>query len=66
MPDDRHVGPPDCFALTFLGRRIGPFRTDRDEALLDALELGHATREDGQIWLTAPADIGTWRWTSVV
>ncbi|MES2905030.1 MAG: hypothetical protein V4696_12670 [Pseudomonadota bacterium] len=65
MADSPATPPPDCFALMVLGRRIGPFRNSREEAELDAVEMGHATREDGVVWLTAPADIGRWRWTAV-
>ncbi len=57
----------DCFALVLFGKRIGPFRETRASAMLDALDMGHATRDaqDGRIWLTVPADIGTWRWEPV-
>lgn len=48
------------YAYALAGRRIGPWRSDRRDAKIDALREGYAQRDryvEGRIYVTVPASI---------
>jgi hypothetical protein len=47
------------YALAILGKRIGPWRAEVDEAKEDAVRTGNGTRDrySETVYLTVPADI---------
>lgn len=49
------------YAYAWAGRRVGPWRSERSAAELDALREGRASRcrDTGVVYLTVPADIMT-------
>lgn len=49
------------YAYAWAGRRIGPWRSERSAAELDALREGQASRcrDTGIVYLRVPADIMT-------
>lgn len=47
--------PIELYAVATFGRRLSPWRARASDADQDALDLGHATYDDGHVWYTVPA-----------
>lgn len=61
FPAAKRVRIVTQYAYALAGQRIGPWRTKRRAAVLDALRGGNATRDrnSGRVYIIVPADIVT-------
>lgn len=52
-------GEPQAYCFCLAGHRMGPWRATQDDAKEDAVDAGHATRDEFSevIYMTVPAEI---------